>query len=593
MKKMKRVIQVIKDRFPENDLVKLPPIIALLTVAVGVLVSYIFADAVMQQSRKEFEDHASQTTATITAHVSTKLHQYEQLLLDTAGALNTTTQLTKQTWQAYISAARIIERYPSVLGIGYVEKILPSEVTAHEQRMRETGLPDYTVTPTGARSHYTAIIYLEPESAVNQRAIGYDMYSEPHRRAAMDQALATGHVVMSAPVQLVQDADHPEKRGTLFYYPVFASGSSPRTESERRSAMVGYVYIVVRPEDILKTLDKRAVDLSSVAYRLSDETANQMIVANTVTPPENSLQYDTVSTLDIFGRQWKFAVTSYQLALQRLTSPGILMLMGTALSILLGVGLHRLLKGSFEWLVSSHEETLEKTKAGLVALASHQLRTPASGVKQYLGILTQGFAGELTKEQQAIALKAYNANERQIETINQILHVAKADADQLALEMGDVDIVQVIRDITANLHIQAGQKDITIRLDIPTTCHIQGDERYIHMAIENLMSNAIKYSHSGGTVEVRLTKNTRAVRIAVTDQGVGIADDDIDKLFQKFSRIENPLSRQEGGSGLGLFLAYQIARAHGGTITITSTQGKGSRFTLSLPRKNNRKVRRP
>lgn len=261
------------------------------------------------------------------------------------------------------------------------------------------------------------------------------------------------------------------------------------------------------------------------------------------------------------------------------------MILGTILSALIGIGVHKLLKRSFERLITTHEETLAQTKNDLLAIASHQLRTPASGVKQYLGILTEGYAGELTEQQQVIARKAYNANERQIEIINQILHVAKADADQLAIDPLSFDIVEMTKMIIEELRPQAQQKDIAIRLTSPGRCTVVADERYISMAIENLISNAIKYSDSEKDIAVTITQTSRYTKVSVKDKGVGVKRSDIDKLFVKFSRIDNSRSRQEGGTGLGLFLAKHIAKAHRGDVTVTSRPGRGSTFTISLPKK--------
>jgi two-component system sensor histidine kinase SenX3 len=103
------------------------------------------------------------------------------------------------------------------------------------------------------------------------------------------------------------------------------------------------------------------------------------------------------------------------------------------------------------------------------------------------------------------------------------------------------------------------------------------------MVIDNLISNAIKYSYKRTSVTVSISRREDMLAVSVTDRGVGVAAEDRSQLFKKFNRIQNPLSRSEAGSGLGLFLAYQLARAHGGDIEVRTAPDKGSTFTLLMP----------
>ncbi len=109
------------------------------------------------------------------------------------------------------------------------------------------------------------------------------------------------------------------------------------------------------------------------------------------------------------------------------------------------------------------------------------------------------------------------------------------------------------------------------------------DERYLRMVVENLISNALKYSEAGKPVRITITARNDKAIVSVRDYGVGIEDADIQLLFKKFARIPNPLSKSVGGSGLGLFLSEQIMLAHGGDVEVDSKVGKGSIFTISVP----------
>lgn len=239
-------------------------------------------------------------------------------------------------------------------------------------------------------------------------------------------------------------------------------------------------------------------------------------------------------------------------------------------------------------LDAEHDEMvrISKSKDEFIALASHQLRTPATAVKQFLGMLLEGYAGDLniTAEQKHLLQTAYESNERQIATINDLLMVAIIDAGKVTLDKSPTDIVSFVQDIVEEL-----QPKYAIR-DQKVSCEWSGrklwviiDSDRLRMALENLLDNASKYSPEGTSTTVSVKRFRSNVDIAIKDQGVGIAKADFGKLFQKFSRIDNPLSMVSGGSGLGLYWAQKIIELHGGSLSVHSIVGKGSTFTVSLP----------
>jgi signal transduction histidine kinase len=287
--------------------------------------------------------------------------------------------------------------------------------------------------------------------------------------------------------------------------------------------------------------------------------------------------------ISLNNRKWTLEVEGKTGFAASVVLPLAVILGGSLMGFALAAFMLRSLLRRIEVVEKLYEAEVERTKDELLALASHQLRTPASGVKQYIGILTSGIMGDLTPAQQQIAEKAYTVNERQIEIINQLLYVSKIEAGKVTIRPQKSDLTAVVRRIIDQLSPNAERKNIKVSFRTRREVMIYGDDQYYPMIIDNLISNAIKYSFPNTTVTVRLTANDSQVILNVIDQGVGIAEEDKAELFKKFNRIENPLSRSEGGSGLGLFLAYQLARAHGGEIDVASKPGKGSTFVLTLP----------
>jgi two-component system sensor histidine kinase/response regulator len=229
---------------------------------------------------------------------------------------------------------------------------------------------------------------------------------------------------------------------------------------------------------------------------------------------------------------------------------------------------------------------INRSKDEFIALASHQLRTPATAVKQYIGMILEGYAGEVTPEQQRFLQSAYDSNERQIQVVNDILRVAKLDLKKIVLKKQDTDIVKLVESIMRDLtsHFENREQNVNFDTSKKVIC-TPVDSEYIRMAIGNIIDNASKYTPEGKKVCVSIEDNgNENVQIIIKDEGVGISEEGMEKLFKKFSRIENPLSVKVGGTGLGLYWAKEIIELHGGTIKVTSTIDVGTTFTIFLPK---------
>lgn len=237
-------------------------------------------------------------------------------------------------------------------------------------------------------------------------------------------------------------------------------------------------------------------------------------------------------------------------------------------------------------LTEQHEQLMmiNRAKDEFISLASHQLRTPATGVKQYVGMLMQGYFGDLSDDQQAILKSAYDSNERQLGIINALLNVARLDAGKVTLDALPEDMSAMLRNIVEEQAEVFRLRRQTLNLHLPPTpvmCRV--DQQLIRMVLENIIDNAGKYSPEGKAVDVHLRQNKTATVIEVHDQGVGMRKKDQDKLFQKFSRIDNELSTSASGSGLGLYWAKKIMDLHGGTIAVQSRPRRGSVFIITIP----------
>lgn len=238
-------------------------------------------------------------------------------------------------------------------------------------------------------------------------------------------------------------------------------------------------------------------------------------------------------------------------------------------------------------LIQRNEEltSLNRSKDEFIAITSHQLRTPATGVKQYLGLLLEGYAEPLTDSQRIFLEKAYENNERQLHIVDDILRVAQLDLDKIRLELAFTDIRETVQEAVSALQGKFHLRNQRVKVAVPEEpVLIKVDPEQFRMAIENLLENASNYSGDGKTISARVSKLKKGiVRLAIKDQGVGIKPADFPKLFQKFSRINNPLSDNVSGTGLGLYYCKKVIELLGGTIKVQSKIEKGTIFIIDFP----------
>ncbi len=230
-------------------------------------------------------------------------------------------------------------------------------------------------------------------------------------------------------------------------------------------------------------------------------------------------------------------------------------------------------------------EALNNVKDEFVSLASHQLRTPATGIKQFLGILLEGYAGQLTSQQSEYIKKAYDSNERQIELVNSLLRTAQLDAGRISLSKSFTSLHSLIEDVIDGMRDVLSGREQTVQIvDDTHVADIYVDQLRMRMVFENLIDNASKYTEVRGAITITLTETKTHVTISIKDTGVGIPVAEQKQIFDKFSRVPNKLSDLAGGTGLGLYWVKKIVSLHKGTVKIESEVDRGTEFIIKIPK---------
>lgn len=238
-----------------------------------------------------------------------------------------------------------------------------------------------------------------------------------------------------------------------------------------------------------------------------------------------------------------------------------------------------------ERLHAERMEGLEKIKSEILNLVSHELRSPLTVALGYVSMLEDGSLGPLPEEPSSV-LPMVSSKLREMEAlVQQMLEASRLEETELALKLELLDVRQLAQDAVRSAEVLTDSRHRLHFEAPPEPVLVEADQSRLASILGNLLSNAIKYSPKGGDIRCTVSADGAWVRVAVSDQGLGIAEEDLPRLFTRFGRILTPDNRNIPGTGLGLYLSRELARQHGGDITASSKLGVGSTFTLVLPRR--------
>jgi len=239
-----------------------------------------------------------------------------------------------------------------------------------------------------------------------------------------------------------------------------------------------------------------------------------------------------------------------------------------------------------EELARKNEELthLDQLKSDFMATMSHELRTPLTSIIGYSDMLLSGMTGELNEKQSAFVDSILKGGESLLNLINDVLDLTKIEAGRLELNREAVDLRAALLGVLPVVKPRAQDKRIRISTFLPTDLPlVWADPGKLNQILLNLITNGIKYTHENGSVSVEARTMDDFVEIWVNDTGIGIAREDQDKVFQRFTQIDSSATRSQGGTGLGLAIVRELVELHGGAIRLQSKLGKGSSFIFTMP----------
>jgi signal transduction histidine kinase len=567
-----------------------PPII--------IIIAILVATGVTWRSSRQSLDHdihvAIDTRIDATEQALTNTTTtYEEILQGGIGLFKGSSEVTSSDWDNFLSAFTIDKHYSSAQSIGFIKVVNAADVADFNAYMQSQGYADYNIHPLADdRAEYAPLVYAKAVALKTTPNFGMDAYNDPGRTQTLYRARDTGMTSITKRTVIAPLKEKARYNGFVMYVPYYDKTLPTGTVGERQAAIRGFVYASFRGDLFFGNISG-TTDSKSSGYRVEvgdDTTAlYQSEHFTDVSKRQHSLH--VTRAMSLYGKTWNIEYVFDRTGLVsevQLRRPMSVVFAGTFTAGLIGLVVLLLLRSRSQELAAQKEQAVELAKDELLSLASHQLRTPATGVKQYLGMVLQGFAGKVPAAQKALLEKAYASNDRQLSVINEILHLAKIDSGRIVLAKQPTDLNSLIEDIVNEQQPDIAEANHSLMLKLPKKPLVATvDGHTLRMAIENILSNAIKYTPTGGEISVRMRHDDTNIYIRIKDNGVGIAQSDIEKLFKQFSRLPNEMSLRVGGTGIGLYLAKHLVELHGGRIEVTSHSGSGSLFTIILPLNEN------
>lgn len=538
---------------------------------IGIVSTSLATTYVYKKNLKEDQLRFDYETKAIIRRIQNRMQTYESALIELRAFLRNTPDFSKERIKSFIHDTQIIDRMPGLTGIGYAEIYRKNE------------------------NYSSSVIILEPQNKRNQRALGFDMYAEPLRRKAMDEARDYNHAVMSDAVILVQENVGENFLGFNLYLPHYRKGADITTMEGKRKALLGFVYSPFRAGELFKAA-LQDVNLVLDVEIFQGEYAKNKVYFDSH-PGEEEMKLVKFTEMMINGRKLIIRTAplpDFGLASSKLKT-SLVFIGGMFLTLIL----YYIYFITRKQIQIAHVATQEKEKLlqkekehvaardDFLSIASHELKTPLTSLKLQAQVMLRAIAKKdqsvLTPERITNLVKQIDSQTTRLtRLVDDMLDISRIRTGRLKIEKETVDLTEVILDVVERLKPQFQNVTGEIPLlEIQQNIHGNWDRFRLEQVITNLLTNAIRYGN-GKTVTVKTAVENTCAKICVIDQGIGIAKENRARIFDRFERA-GMSANEVSGLGLGLYITNQIIKAHGGSIHVESEPGKGSTFIVELP----------
>lgn len=539
-----------------------------ISITITIFAAFLVNNGIIKSTEEKLEIQVIDTKN----RIERRIQAYEQVLSGAKGLFAASQDITREEWKTFVDIQSVEKRFPGVQGIGFSKLIGDKDkIDAHIEQIRNEGFSDYTVRPEGDREEYHAIIYLEPFNERNKRAFGYDMYSEPTRRDAMDLARDTGLSTISGKVRLVQETETDVQAGFLLYNPIYANGKPIQTAEQRQIAFEGFVYAPFRMNDFMTSiLDSLHQDATFMIYDVNSESQNLMYDHTKVMNiNENEIDYSFSKSviIDAEQRQWVLegiALKSINSGVEKLI-PMYVLIAGFSLGVMLFFVFR-----TYHKVIILTKESLQKEKmysiGELAARLAHDIRNPLSSIMSWTELIQlhlRDAPNEKISNYAKSILKSADSIKFQLNTVMDFVRAKPTQISKNSITLLIFETLK-ITPIPDTVKINTPENDL----------EIECDRSQMIVAFSNLITNSIQAMNEKGTITINVESKQNNAIIEFVDSGPGIPKENLSKIFEPL------FTTKSMGTGLGLVSCKNIIEYHHGKISVKNNP---TTFTIEIP----------
>lgn len=503
-------------------------------------------------------------------------------------------EVRREEFRAFVAGA--LARQPELQGLAWDPRVTDAERARLEAEAGAEGLTDFRVSeqaargglaPAARRGEYFPVYFMET-LATNQRAIGFDVASEPRRHEALARARDSGRPAATAPIRLAQEPG--SQKGMLVFMPIYRG--LPQTVAERRRDLRGFAVAVFRIGDLVET-SLGQIAAKGLAVRVFD--GSELIYQSGT--PQGDVRWERL--IEVGGREWRieFAPSAAFVAARLFhwqsgatLGAGVIIsallslcLWGYGSRVLAGEAANAALRAEVATRKSAEQRAAaaNRAKSEFLANMSHEIRTPLNAIAGYCQILLRN-DGLGPFQRDAITTVA-RSSDHLLHLINEILDLSKIDAGRMELAEENFDLVNLVNELAGMFQAPCEEKRLGLRVEGLAGRRrvvLRGDEGKLRQVLINLLGNAVKFTERGSVTLRAIPEDLERWRFEVEDTGPGIPEEQRERVFEPFQ--QGPTGGGHGGTGLGLTIARRQVELLGGELSLDVPAAGGARFSFTL-----------
>ena len=510
--------------------------------------------------------------------------------------------VTRSGFKAYTSS--LLEKNDFVKSLQWIPRVRQDQRPALEAMAQEDGFTNFKFTALSKnlkiitappKNEYFPIYYMQPHSG-NESLLGFDISTQPILLNLMNQSRDSGETVAASTVDLV----HQDQKtmAMLFFSPFYEGKGIPKTVEDRKRLFLGIALGSYQIRDMIKQMINPYIVPGMFLTVFDEDRKNELygnLKVDALIKKEMALRFSQIHWFLVWQGSLEFQQGPNRLHNWLSAAVLVLIVFIAVIFQILSSRARRIenevhlrtnelkkLKNELERKNLSLHESI-KVKNELLGMASHDLRNPLTSIQGYSGFLLKK-GGALNEDTRTDFLKIINsASSNILELLNDLLSLSAIESGQLVLNIQPGNLRALIEErIRLYTHL-ALEKNIHLEINCQETTVVSFDTPRIGQVLDNLLTNAIKFSPVGGTIQIVVESDKGHIRVTITDEGPGIRSEDLDDLFKPFKKFNSDSTEKGKGTGLGLAIAKKMIELLNGTFAFKPSKNQGASFIFELP----------